>query len=113
MPFVRSAGVGAVLRRAHRCCARRANRPTDEILRLYALEALVARIVVSPRAEHLVLKGGVLLAAFDVRRPTRDVDLAPRQMSGDIETVLAAVREIASLSLDDGVEFGRSCHMCG
>jgi hypothetical protein len=25
---------------------------------------------------RLVLKGGVLLAALDVRRPTRDIDLA-------------------------------------
>ncbi len=29
----------------------------------------------SGHSDELVLKGGVLLAAFDVRRPTRDVDL--------------------------------------
>lgn len=85
--------------------ARKSNRPTDEIIRLYALEAFVARITASPHAEHLVLKGGVLLAAFDVRRPTRDVDLAARQMSGEIDNVLAVIREVASLAIDDGVEF--------
>lgn len=85
--------------------ARRSNRPTDEIFRLYALEALVARIAASRHAEHLVLKGGVLLAAFDVRRPTRDVDLVARQMNGEIGKVLAVIREVASLTMDDGVEF--------
>lgn len=29
----------------------------------------------SRHRDHFVLKGGVLLAAFDERRPTRDIDL--------------------------------------
>jgi hypothetical protein len=81
------------------------NRPTDELLRLYALECLVARIASSRHAHRLALKGGVLLAAFDVRRPTRDVDLAARQIDGDVEGVLAVLREIAALPADDGVAF--------
>ena len=51
--------------------ARRQGRPTDELHQIYALEDFLARLVVSPHADQLVLKGGVLLAAYDTRRPTR------------------------------------------
>lgn len=43
--------------------ARKDGRTTDELIQLYA--------------NQLVLKGGVLLAAFGNRRPTRDVDPYP------------------------------------
>jgi hypothetical protein len=56
--------------------ARRTGRPTDEIIQLYALECFLDRLVHSDFAENFVLKGGVLLATLEVRRPTRDIDLA-------------------------------------
>jgi hypothetical protein len=34
----------------------------------------------------------VLLAAFDLRRPTRDVDLAGLRMAGDVASVLAIIQ---------------------
>ena len=49
-------------------------RSTDELLALYALEGFLDRLSTSPRADDLVLKGGVLLAAYDTRRPTRDIN---------------------------------------
>jgi hypothetical protein len=49
--------------------ARSQGRPTDELHQIYALEGFLARLVVSPYADKLVLKGGVLLAAYDTRRP--------------------------------------------
>jgi hypothetical protein len=58
--------------------ARRQRRPTDELHQIYALEGFLARLAVSPHADKLVLKGGVLLAAYDTRRPTRDIDLQAR-----------------------------------
>jgi hypothetical protein len=42
---------------------------------LYALEGLLARIALSEHCDDFVLKGGVLLAAFAARRPTKDIDL--------------------------------------
>ena len=47
------------------------------------------------------------LAAFDERRPTRDVDLAGLNLANDAETVLELVRSIveASSPLEDGVVF--------
>lgn len=72
--------------------ARRARRPTQELLQLYVLEGFLARLAVSDMREGFVLKGGVLLAAFDSRRPTKDVDLAGLDVANDPETVLGLVR---------------------
>ena len=85
--------------------ARRQGRPTDELHQIYALEGFLARLVVSPHADKLVLKGGVLLAAYDTRRPTRDVDLQGRRISNDADEVLALVQDVASIQLDDGLMF--------
>jgi hypothetical protein len=56
--------------------ARQTGPPTDELIQLYALECFLDRLTRSVFARNLVLKGGVLLAALDARRPTRDIDLA-------------------------------------
>jgi hypothetical protein len=87
--------------------ARREGRPTDELLALYALEGFLARLAGSGHGERLVLKGGVLLAAFDARRPTRDVDLQASAVSNDVGTLLGLVCEIAALTtdVDDGLVF--------
>ncbi|MGK0434169.1 MAG: putative nucleotidyltransferase component of viral defense system [Planctomycetota bacterium] len=85
--------------------ARARNRPTAELLQLYALEGFLARLPASPHAHQLVLKGGVLLAAFDARRPTKDIDLAASDLANDTETVQRAVQAIAGIELDDGFEF--------
>ncbi|NES17276.1 MULTISPECIES: nucleotidyl transferase AbiEii/AbiGii toxin family protein [Micromonospora] len=85
--------------------ARRTGRPTDELHQVYALEGFLARLALSPNADRLVLKGGVLMAAYAARRPTRDVDLQGRWMSNDTDHVLRVVREVASQPLDDGLVF--------
>lgn len=85
--------------------ARRQQRPTDELMQLYALEGFLARLAASAHAERLVLKGGVLLAAYDARRPTRDVDMQARQISGQREDILRLVGEIAAIPVEDGLVF--------
>jgi hypothetical protein len=85
--------------------ARQTGRPTDELIQLYALECFLDRLTQSAFAGNLVLKGGVLLAAFDARRPTRDIDLAASSLRNTEAEILTVVREIAAISLDDGVAF--------
>lgn len=85
--------------------ARLQRRPTDELHQLYALEGFLARLSTSRYADRLVLKGGVLLAAFDARRPTRDIDVQARAIAGDREAVLGLVREIAATPAEDGLVF--------
>jgi hypothetical protein len=85
--------------------ARRESRPTEELLSLYTLEGFLDRLAVSARSRDLVLKGGVLLAAYDLRRPTRDVDLQAPAMANDAATILALVTEIAGIERDDGLVY--------
>ncbi len=85
--------------------ARESQRPVDELLHLYVLEAFLDRLANSRFAEQLVLKGGVLLAAFGERRATRDVDLQAQSVESDVGVALAMACEIASVPIDDGVMF--------
>ena len=87
--------------------ARTRGRNTEELLQLYVLEGFIARLSASTLRERFVLKGGVLLAALDARRPTRDVDLAALDISNDADTVLRAVRAVLAIELpiDDGIAF--------
>jgi hypothetical protein len=52
-----------------------------------------------------VIKGGMLLAAYDARRPTADLDALARSIADDQDTVVSLVSEIADIPLDDGVDF--------
>jgi predicted nucleotidyltransferase component of viral defense system len=85
--------------------AKRTRRPTDELIQLYALECFLDRLVHSEFADNFILKGGVLLAALDARRPTRDIDFAALDLENAAEAVLSAVRTIAAISLQDGINF--------
>jgi hypothetical protein len=60
--------------------ARRTHRPTAELLHTYALEGFLARLTTSAEAAALVLKGG---------------------LPAEPDDVLALVRRIAGVSLDD------------
>lgn len=85
--------------------ARNTGRNTHELLTLYVLEGFLSRVAESPYREMLVLKGRVLLAALDARRPTRDIDFAGIDLNNDVEYVLKLCREIASNIQDDGIVF--------
>lgn len=85
--------------------ARQTRSDVQELLTLYALEGLVARIATSRYREDFVLKGGVLLAAFSLRRPTKDVDLQATGLANDVDEVLERVRELADIDVGDGLTF--------
>ena len=48
--------------------------PAQEYLIRHMLESFLDRLTRTAHAEDFVLKGGVLLAAYGVRRPTKDAD---------------------------------------
>ncbi|EPR76767.1 hypothetical protein ADILRU_0606 [Leifsonia rubra CMS 76R] len=75
----------------------------QEIQTLYVLEALLSRLAVSPNRDDFVLKGSALLAAFAVRRPTRDIDLQATGLANDADEVAERIRQIAITQLADGV----------
>jgi hypothetical protein len=90
---------------ALRALARAAGRPTAELLQLYALEGFLARLSRSPYLDRLVLKGSVLLAAFEARRPTRDVDLLAVRTPNEVSAVRDIVAAVASEPVEDGIAF--------
>jgi hypothetical protein len=83
--------------------ARAEGRGTDELLVLYVLERFLHRLSISAHRDRLVLKGGMLLAVFEERRPTRDVDLLGMAIANDAESVASLVTEITAIEVDDGV----------
>ncbi len=68
---------------ALRKLARQTGGDVQELMTLYALEGLLARIAASECRDDFVLKGGVLLAAFAARRPTKDIDLQATRLADD------------------------------
>lgn len=83
-------------------------RATDELLTLYALEGFLDRLSTAPQATDLILKGGVLLAAYETRRATRDVDLQATDLNNDANVVLALICDIAASDKDDGLFYDTS-----
>jgi Nucleotidyl transferase AbiEii toxin, Type IV TA system len=53
-----------------------------------------------------VLKGGVLLAAYEMRRPTADIDLAALQTSNEEDEIRQLVTDVAATSLPDELDDG-------
>jgi len=88
--------------------ARDQGRNTQQLFELYIHERFLARLAESRFANKLVLKGGMLLAVLDVRRGTRDADMLARGMAGDERSLREAIKEIASISMGDGVDFDTS-----
>lgn len=85
--------------------AKRGGRDPVEYFTLYVLEGFLGRLAASVYAEDFVVKGGVLMAAFASRRPTRDVDLAAAGFANDVSDVEDRMRVIVAQPLDDGVVF--------
>ena len=73
----------------------------QQLMMLYALEGLLTRIALSEYHEDFVLKGGVLLAAFAVRRPTKDIDVQATRLGDNPDEVAERVRAIAALQVAD------------
>jgi predicted nucleotidyltransferase component of viral defense system len=71
------------------------------------MERFLFRLSVSPHAEKLVLKGGLMLTAWraPTTRPTKDIDFLAR-MRNDVDTVVGVVKEICAQDVDpDGLLF--------
>ncbi|ORW32706.1 hypothetical protein AWC19_25315 [Mycobacterium palustre] len=79
--------------------------PTQEYLIRHTLESFLDRLTRSPHAGAFVLKGGILLAAYGVRRPTKDADANAVHADVTVEHLAHVVRDIANIDVDDGVVF--------
>jgi predicted nucleotidyltransferase component of viral defense system len=87
--------------------ARATGRPFNDILQRFALERFLYRMGRSPYASRFVLKGALMLTAWQVpyARPTRDIDLLGR-MENSVEQVVSAIEAICREPVtDDGLRF--------
>jgi len=82
-----------------------AGAPTQEYLIRHTLESFLDRLARTSHAGDFVLKGGVLLAAYGVRRPTKDADANAVSADVTAEHLAEVVRDIAAIDVDDGVAF--------
>lgn len=86
--------------------AKREGRSSADLMLAYTLERFLYRLARAPQGgRHFVLKGGLLLAQFGARRATRDIDLLGRYFNGEDAEVIARIKAIAALAVDDGVLF--------
>lgn len=87
--------------------ARATGRPFNDILQHFALERFLYRMGRSPYLHQFVLKGALMLTAWQVPypRPTRDIDLLGH-MENTVEHVISAIKTICQeLVEDDGLRF--------
>ncbi|GIG20641.1 hypothetical protein Cch01nite_13650 [Cellulomonas chitinilytica] len=70
---------------------------------MYALERFLARLTQTPYRDDFVLKGGVLLAAYGLRRPTRDIDAQLIDRDLDAAHLLTVVRAVADVATEDAL----------
>lgn len=82
-----------------------ASAPTQEYLIRHTLESFLDRLTRTSHAGDFALKGGILLAAYGVRRPTKDTDANAVAADVTAEHLAQVVRDIAAINVDDGVVF--------
>jgi hypothetical protein len=81
------------------------NSNTHQLLVVYAVESFLRRLSISGYASQMWLKGGMLMAASQVRQMTKDADLSTHGIDNNEKEVREIVARICELEPDphDGV----------
>lgn len=79
--------------------------PTQEYLNRHLIESFLERLTRTVHGTDFVLKGGILLAAYGVRRPTKDADSNAISVDVTAEQLRAVIGDVARVVVDDGVVF--------
>lgn len=99
--------LGASVRARLLNIAKRSNRDFNAVLLQYIQERFLYRVSISPYKSAFILKGALLMLAYQVSRlrPTRDIDFLGQGVANDPESVRKVVQEIARIESDDAVLF--------
>lgn len=103
----KAADVAASVRARLSRYSKETGRPFQEVLQYFAMERFLFRLSRSKHADKFVLKGGLMLTAWNAprSRPTKDIDFLAR-MSNEIDVVANVVRNVcAVVELSDGLSF--------
>lgn len=79
--------------------------PTQEYLTRHLLESFLDRLSRTDHGHDFVLKGGILLAAYGIRRATKDADANAITAEVTSAHLAAVVGDLAAIAVDDGVTF--------
>lgn len=102
--------VGASVRQRLLNQSRAQERPFQELLQYFAMERFLYRLAKSPVADRFVLKGALLLTAWQapLSRPTMDIDLSGRT-SNKLDHISEILRSVCTVVAEpDGIEFDPS-----
>jgi len=83
------------------------SRPFDELLQYYAMERFLFRLSLSCHSQRYILKGALMLRAWNLSefRPTRDIDMLSMTWNEE-ENILAQIRDILAVKVEpDGLTF--------
>lgn len=77
------------------------------LLNRFGAEQFLFRLSQSSYANRFIFKGGFLLAyLIDSERKTKDLDFSITEMELQVDDVIAIVKEILAIPIDDGIEWG-------
>lgn len=79
--------------------------PTSDYVIRHGLESFLARLAQTEHAHDFILKGGVLVGVYGVRRPTKDVDAEAVSASVTADHIAQVVADVAAVETDDGLTF--------
>lgn len=94
--------------------ARTEKRPFQELLQYYAMEKFLGRLANSRYADRFVLKGALMLHAWQapIVRSTMDIDVLA-YMNNSMDEVAKAIKEICTADVEpDGLEFRDDTVQC-
>lgn len=83
------------------------NRSFNELLQYYAMERFLYRLSVSAYESHYILKGALMLRAWNSPefRPTMDIDMLGRT-GNDEANIISQIREVIAMEVEpDGLSF--------
>lgn len=83
------------------------SRPFNELLQYYAMERFLYRLSLSAHAPHYILKGALMLRAWNVpeSRPTMDIDMLGKT-GAEEENIASQIRDVLAVNVEpDGLTF--------
>ena len=95
-------------RQAHESRKTDAPVATGELVTRHALESFLDRLHRTPHGKDFSLKGGILLAGYGIRRPTKDADSEAISASVTAAHIEQVVMDVAAVEVEDGLELDRS-----
>ncbi len=103
----RAEGIFRELQKLARTDGRLSGKPTPTAAYLirHGLESFLARLAQTDHAEDFILKGGILIGVYGVRRPTKDVDAEAVSASVTAAHIEQVVHDVAAIEADDGLDF--------